>query len=512
MGKKKGGKWKTDNRPSAVGSDDEELYADMNQPDPNDDDYYHDAIDTFHAQRDKVLLEDEGDEDDADKEEVLSLGGDEDESDAQTSDEDDFDSEDDLEPIRDIYERNVQKDEMASDIDDEEDGLPDPMAWGKKKSTYYHTDFVDEDYEGIAESAAELAELEEKEAKALQRKLAEQLSDADFGLELFQVQKEEPTETTQKVAKDLSKLSSEEKLKLLSKESPELLELVEDFKSKMTELKDTILPLLELVKRGKITSEPAVQYLNLKRQLILQYCTNISFYLVLKAKRAPVANHPVIRRLVSFRKLLKELEPVDEKLSDEIHTVLEMISRGEDIIPRTKSALKATSKTKKLRVMQNIQDEAAVAEENVPKDAQKRKVESKVKRKFTEDEKEILDLYSASKKKARQDDEIDSDVNDEESDNSAVEGEEGAHKQEDEEDEEQGDERRGINYQIKKNKGLTIKRKKEYRNPRVHHKMKFRRAKINRKGQVREARKEVKKYGGEISGIRAGVSRSVKIK
>lgn len=31
------------------------------------------------------------------------------------------------------------------------------------------------------------------------------------------------------------------------------------------------------------------------------YCTNISFYLVLKAKRIPAHNHPVIERLLTYR-------------------------------------------------------------------------------------------------------------------------------------------------------------------------------------------------------------------
>lgn len=46
------------------------------------------------------------------------------------------------------------------------------------------------------------------------------------------------------------------------------------------------------------------------------------------------------------------------------------------------------------------------------------------------------------------------------------------------------DEKRGITYQISKNKGLTPRRKKELRNPRVKNRMKYRKAKIRRKGQV----------------------------
>lgn len=46
------------------------------------------------------------------------------------------------------------------------------------------------------------------------------------------------------------------------------------------------------------------------------------------------------------------------------------------------------------------------------------------------------------------------------------------------------DVKRGITYQIAKNKGLTPRRKKELRNPRVKNRMKYRKAKIRRKGQV----------------------------
>lgn len=44
--------------------------------------------------------------------------------------------------------------------------------------------------------------------------------------------------------------------------------------------------------------------------------------------------------------------------------------------------------------------------------------------------------------------------------------------------------KRGITYQIRKNKGLTPYRKREQRNPRVRHRNKFRKAKIRRKGAV----------------------------
>lgn len=44
--------------------------------------------------------------------------------------------------------------------------------------------------------------------------------------------------------------------------------------------------------------------------------------------------------------------------------------------------------------------------------------------------------------------------------------------------------RRAITYKMSKNKGLTPHRKKEQRNPRVKHKLKYRKALIRRKGAV----------------------------
>jgi len=81
-----------------------------------------------------------------------------------------------------------------------------------------------------------------------------------------------------------------------------------------------------------------------------------------------------------------------------------------------------------------------------------------------------------------------------------------------EDSEDEAHEKRAINYTIAKNKGLTPYRKKELRNPRVKHRMKFRKATVRRKGQVRTARTEVRKYEGELTGIKMNVSKSIKFK
>lgn len=79
-------------------------------------------------------------------------------------------------------------------------------------------------------------------------------------------------------------------------------------------------------------------------------------------------------------------------------------------------------------------------------------------------------------------------------------------------EEEETNMKRAINIQIEKNKGLTPKRNKLYKNPRVKHRQKYRKALVKRKSIVPSVRTEVKRYSGESTGIRSNVIRAVKLK
>jgi hypothetical protein len=81
-------------------------------------------------------------------------------------------------------------------------------------------------------------------------------------------------------------------------------------------------------------------------------------------------------------------------------------------------------------------------------------------------------------------------------------------------DEIQDGKKRAISYEIMKNRGLTAHKKKSNRNPRVKKREAFEKATKARKGQVREVMKgkgHDNAYGGEMSGIKANLSRSRKM-
>ncbi|CDQ88225.1 unnamed protein product [Oncorhynchus mykiss] len=51
---------------------------------------------------------------------------------------------------------------------------------------------------------------------------------------------------------------------------------------------------------------------------LLSHCTNISFYLILKAKHIPAHNHPVIERLLIYRNLINDMGEVDAWLAPQL--------------------------------------------------------------------------------------------------------------------------------------------------------------------------------------------------
>ncbi|CAH3193337.1 unnamed protein product, partial [Porites evermanni] len=501
----------------------EEVY---DEPDPNKEDFFYDDVDKFHAEREKILLDStaydedgnyQSSDDNGQVEDVMALNIDEsDDDDSEVTAEDDGDEDD----FEDENEDLDEEDEGSENEKDNEKDVPSQKSWGRKKASFYDADMVEE-YAGSDEEMDKLAEEEEEEALALQKHMAACLEEQDFDTAEFELPKPDYKKEAQdqipvnkeKIVQDLSKLSKAEKIQILVKDSPELFQLIDEFKSKLKEVIEKLHPLVKMARAGKIPKEGA-NYLELKHQLYLNYCINIGFYLLLKAKKLSARDHPVMERLVQYQKLIKELEPLDGKLKPEIEELLSQ-SRVFD-----KNAVEEKSKTGSVQSKittknpsKNPVKLSALLDEDEDEDSSTRaKTEEKVRNEgmvtlvspfllsqFSFSFCFCFNLHCFSARKLtfpfivaslcaifKQQQEI----------------EEG--------DVEEG--KRGITYEISQNKGLTAKKKKELRNPRVKHRKKFYKAKIKRKSQVREVVNEQNRYGGEATGIRSHLTRSTKIK
>ncbi|MED6269444.1 hypothetical protein CHARACLAT_033223, partial [Characodon lateralis] len=155
------------------------------------------------------------------------------------SDVEELDDEEELMALDDSESEEEEGTDMESDLEEKkEEDLPNEMAWGTKKKTFYHTDYVTTKGKSQEELDVEEEE-EEEEAKNIQKRLAANLSEEDYDLNFLQefaVEEKDEVETVEKqekIIKDLKEMSQKEKMKLLKKESPELLDLIQDFKAKV---------------------------------------------------------------------------------------------------------------------------------------------------------------------------------------------------------------------------------------------------------------------------------------
>jgi len=279
-----------------------------------------------------------------------------------------------------------------------------------------------------------------------------------------------------------------EKLEHEKRKYPKFLEYKEEFKKKFAEVNNKLAPLIELAESLKL-DENFVYFIKLKYQIILHYMLNVSFYLYLKNAENVPKNHPIYERIDQFKQLDDQMNSHKNYLK-EINFIIEKLRQNKEV-PEF-SRIHANRSQQQL---ESQKGDSKVIEVDAPK-----KKKSKAKQFETEEERQILALYKEVKDQQKlsslntEVEEMEQEVN---QSNSI---------------EENSEEKRAITYQIAKNKCLMPRRKKELRNPRVHHRMKFRKAKIRRKGQVRQVVKEIKRYTGEPTGISAHVVRSIKLK
>lgn len=302
-----------------------------------------DEIDGFMDQRHFVSLDkrtEANSKDDPLENEVLPLGSDaEDASDYSMQGDDEDDNDD-----------NGQVDTSDEDSagSDDEDDKTGQSSWGKKRHYYYNTDYVDDEMISEEEGAAE----EEEEVLLLQKQKAKERSSEDF-LDTFAAKLKTSNPTAPQaslsrddhsmlvdlqnalglhrdehddvhVAKHSTGLSQQEKLEILINDAPELLKLLESFKEKITELTEKIDPLLKQVESKALPTSQGLSYLQVKFHLLLSYCINIGYYLLLKTEGKTVKDHPVIETLVRTRTLLEKLRPLDTKLKYQIDKLLKM--------------------------------------------------------------------------------------------------------------------------------------------------------------------------------------------
>ncbi|XP_035776865.1 something about silencing protein 10-like [Anopheles albimanus] len=445
-------------------------------------------------------------DDDEDDEAVLEFDDEQDQDDDEyEDDEPDFDE--------------IRKFEHDSDIDEanEDAFLPDRKAWGSKASAFYGTGYADRDYDGITAQEEELAQLEEEEAKEIQKRLLNEMSEADYLLDpvLFDTsgaaaaeQQADSGKSTKKKTKqstgskpedvivvegDLSDLTESQKKDMFRKCAPEFASLVDECNRQLVECVEVMEPVLELLKRHNKLNTPFGRLLKKRYDVSLLYCSNIAFYVMLKAQKVPILKHPIVKRVSMIMLLRKKLdEKYDQCIRGQVEQLQAALAAGEPITfadEQNEEDAPVQTVNKKRNRFGILSQLEAKATASVSDDEANQELEDE-----SEDE-----AYLTKKLKLLADHETASNPNEEDDDKD----------KEEEELDEEG--KRKITYQMAKNKGLTVRKRRDQRNIRVKNKLKYRKALIRRKGAIRPVRTETTRYSGESS-IKPFVKRGIKIK
>jgi hypothetical protein len=108
----------------------------------------------------------------------------------------------------------------------------------------------------------------------------------------------------------------------------ELQDLVQELKIKLADVRSSVDPIVRRVEEKEMPTEKGVSYLEVKHQLLLSYCINMVFYLLMKVEGKSVRNHPVLHQLVEIRTTLERLRPLDGKLKYQIDKLLKLQDQG----------------------------------------------------------------------------------------------------------------------------------------------------------------------------------------
>ena len=449
------------------------------EPGLTDPTQYLDEIDTFHKTRTSNLKKRAG----ADnfKDHLLSA------SEGETSSGEYHDKEEVL-PL-DLSSSEADMDEQIGELreyfsDQSEASTDAEIGWGSKKRTFYDTDFVGDEKKGQREET-ELALEEEREARSLQKRLTASLTESDYF----------PHDLLSTLSSSRPDSSRDSNRRDDTTESPELNELIQDLQSHLSLLNSLILPSLSIARDKTEPPDNLLLYLNTCSSLSLSYCCSILFYLSLRASGVPVQTHPVCERLVSSRALLSQLSVLDKDMRPALETWLqqklhekshntevmgEMNNNGDNGVEDTQDIENSVSDTNSVSDL-NAANSVSTMD----------KYSSLTPIQFYD----TIMREREEKKKRRQSNKLQN-VSNTQEDNT----------------EDTGGNKRAISYAMKKNKGLTPRRKKELRNPRVRQRMRYKRALKNRKGQVAGTRPRTSLYAGELTGIRDDISKSRKIK
>ncbi|EEA07917.1 Sas10/Utp3 family protein [Cryptosporidium muris RN66] len=255
-----------------------------------------------------------------------------------------------------------ENDHFNENFNENSDGELISANWGTKKEDFYDNKTSSENSDN--EDWSDI-EMQEEEARKIQKTRYSRLDKLDFGIEdiINHDQDENKDEALQSNPLglsvndvndllnsfgQLSKGSNKELINCneqidkhtmddLVKLNPDIIPILKDMKEKIKDVKEKVDQLQMRIhieksienNQERLLTDKGISYLECKNILLISYIGYLCYYMMLKLNpNISIKDHPVLLRLITLRTMMDKLRPIDVKLQTYIDRVTQTANRS----------------------------------------------------------------------------------------------------------------------------------------------------------------------------------------
>ncbi|TMW51802.1 hypothetical protein DOY81_003101, partial [Sarcophaga bullata] len=109
---------------------------------------------------------------------------------------------------------------------------------------------------------------------------------------------------------------------------PQAIQLLGEMNSNVKQVTDLVEGMLQRVKRGELTTEYGLSFLEVKYHMLLDYLINLTYVVLRKCSGETIEGDPSIERLIEIRTVLEKIRPIDYKLRYQIDKLVKTATTG----------------------------------------------------------------------------------------------------------------------------------------------------------------------------------------
>lgn len=109
---------------------------------------------------------------------------------------------------------------------------------------------------------------------------------------------------------------------------PQAIQLLGEMNSNVKQVTDLVEGMLQRVKRGELSTEYGLSFLEVKYHMLLDYLINLTYVVLRKCSGETIEGDPSIERLIEIRTVLEKIRPIDHKLRYQIDKLVKTATTG----------------------------------------------------------------------------------------------------------------------------------------------------------------------------------------